>query len=293
MKTEDSYTQNKSLLKAIAILDSFSPNEPELSAAGVSLKSNIGKMTTHRILSTLTQSGFLEKDMVSGKYRIGPAIYMMSSLYLKTTNIPKAAEPVMQAMNALTGEVIVVNILDGRGNVMVLMREERKIGFRWSTHSTIPAYASAGGKLLLSNLSDRELDDIYPEEKLKKVAAKTISTKTQLKQQLKDIKKTDLAFTREEYLDGIESVASLIRNSKNEAVAALAIAMPLFGASKIKKLHLDKLVQLGASLISYRLGYAGGDLVVKDVNKMIDLWKQREQRPTTKITPRLRNKRRQ
>jgi DNA-binding IclR family transcriptional regulator len=213
---------------------------------------------------------------------------VLGSIYIENNDIYKSASPVVKKINELTGEVVTVNILDGRGNVRVLIREERKIGFRWSTHSSYPAYASAGGKLLMSNLSDGELDAIYPEEKLKKVAAKTISTKTQLKQQLREIQKTGVAFTREEYLDGIESVASLIRNSKNEVVATLGIAMPIFGVSKIKKLNLDKLVRLGASLISYRLGYTGGDSVVKDINEMIDLWKHPKQ--TLKFGHQRRNK---
>jgi hypothetical protein len=52
--------------------------------------------------------------------------------------------------------------------------------------------------------------------------------------------------------------------------------MPILGESKIKTLQLDKLVKLGASLISYRLGNMSGGLVVRDVNEMIYLWKQHE-----------------
>jgi DNA-binding IclR family transcriptional regulator len=200
-------------------------------------------------------------------------MYMLGSIYIENNPLYKAAIPVTKNVNELSGEVVTVVLLDTVGDVVVLIREERKIGFRWSTHSTYPAYASAGGKLLLSNLRDEEIDKLYPDEKLRKLTNNTISSKRELKQVLRNLKGKDLSFSREEYLEGIEAVASPIRNSSGEMVAALAIAMPVLGESKIDKLRLGDLVKLGASLISYRLGNFNGHQGVRDVDEMINLWK--------------------
>ena len=268
----------KSLDKAIAVLKCFTPVTPELKTSEVVNKIGIHRVTAHRLLETLSKANLLHKNTDRGVYTIGPELYVLGSIYIENNDIYRSASSVVKKINELTGEVVAVNVLDGRGDIMLLMREERQIGFRWGSHvsSLYPAYATAGGKALLSKLNEEEIDSLYPEERLNQLTANTISTKTKLKRELEKIRETRLAFTNEEYLDGIESVGSVIRDTTGKAVASLIIAIPLIGESKIQKLHLDKLVIFGASLISYRLGNISGDLVVRDINEMINLWKQHE-----------------
>lgn len=271
-------TGMKSLVKALSVLNAFSTDESELSATEISKKVQLPFSTTCRILSTLTNLRLIERNINTRKYSVGPELYVLGSLYIENNDIYRSASPVVKKINELTGEVVVVNVLDGRGDIMVLIREERQIGFHWGTHvsSTYPAYSTAGGKALLSDLSEEEIDNLYPEEKLKQLTPNTISTKTQLKRALIEIRETGLAFTSNEYLDGIESVGSLIHDTTGKAVASIVIALPILGKSKIKDWKLDKLVKLGASLISYRLGNMSRDLVVSDIDSMINLWKQHE-----------------
>jgi DNA-binding IclR family transcriptional regulator len=268
----------KSLDKAIAVLKCFTPETPELKTSEVASKIGIHRVTAHRLLETLALANLLYKDSNRGVYTIGPELYALGSIYIENNDIYRSASPVVKKINELTGEVVAINVLDSRGDIMLLMREERQIGFHWGSHvsSTFPAYATAGGKALLSQLSDEEIDRLYPEEKLKQLTANTISNKTQLKRELKEIRKTGLAYTNEEYLDGIESVGSIICDATDRCVASLILAIPKIGESKIHKLQLDKLIKLGANLISYRLGDRNGEPVVKDVNEMLDLWKQNE-----------------
>ena len=72
-----------------------------------------------------------------------------------------------------------------------------------------------------------------------------------------------------------------VRPRNTPAIAAIAIALPILGQSKIKDWKLDKLVKLGASLISYRFGNRSGDLVVSDIDSMINLWKQHKEQSIT------------
>jgi len=269
----------KSLDKAIAVLKCFTAETPELKTSEVASKVGMHRVTAHRLLETLSRENLLHKDNNRRVYTIGIELYALGSIYIENNDIYKSASPVVKKINELTGEVIAVNVSDSKGGIMLLMREERKTGFRWAAHisSVFPAYASAGGKALLSELSEEEIDNFYPEERLKQLTAKTISSKAQLKHELKEIRKTGLAYANEEYIDGIESVASVIRDATGKTVASLVIAEPILGESKITKMRLDKLVKLAASLISYRLGNMRGDMIVKNVNEMIDLWKRHEQ----------------
>lgn len=65
----------------------------------------------------------------------------------------------VETLNALTRETINISILD-RGNIILIVKEEPKNGaFRLTAHigSSIRAYGSTMGKVLLSELTEAEL----------------------------------------------------------------------------------------------------------------------------------------
>ena len=119
-----------SLLKAVSILQCFSYDEPELGISDIVRKVEMPRTTVHRILSTLLRTGLLTRQNNVGKYRIGPALYTMGSLYLVTTDILAAAEPVTELLNELTGEAVKISVFD-RGNVIVIKKEESKYDYRY------------------------------------------------------------------------------------------------------------------------------------------------------------------
>ena len=272
---------NKSLLKAIAVMKSFTPDELELGTVDIARKIGIPLTTTHRILATMTRGGLLEQNAKNGKYMIGPAFYALGSLYLGTTDIFKVAEPVTKALNDLTGEAVAIAILY-QGNVVLIMKEESKHDFRVVTHvgSILTAYASAMGKALLSELTETEIDRIIPEERLPPRTKKTIATKTELKLELEQIRKTGIAFDIEGNYEGVVGIASVIRDRSGKAVAAMSIPVPPFRTDQATRELIAKLVRLGTSLISYRLGYQDTVNPVRDIQEIRFWWKQKQAAPT-------------
>lgn len=268
----------KSVNKAISVLKRFNLQNLELSASEISKQVGMHRVTAHRLLETLLKAGLLEKSDNTSKYRIGPELYILGSLYLNTTDVVKAAEPVVKVLNDLTSESVSVSVLDS-GFITLVMREESKYGFRWATHigSIQPAYAPASGKALLSELSEVEIDRFYPEERLRPITKKTITTKTELKLELERIKKAGIAFCREELFDGIEGIAYVIRGANGKAVAAIGIGIPVFRIDEQKRERLAKLVKLGCSLSSYRLGYQDINSPVHTLQEIYSWWGQNQE----------------
>ena len=246
----------RSLLKAVSILQCFSYDEPELGIADILRKVEMPRTTVHRILSTLLSTKLLERESNSGKYRIGPALYMMGSLYLGTTDILAAAKPVTKLLNEITGDYVVLSVFD-RGNVVIIKKEESRHGFRYhhTVGTILPAYASAMGKAFLSELSESELDSLYPNENFKLLTSKAIATKAQLKKELEQIRTTGVSYDFEGNTEGLSCVGCVIRDATRKAVAAMSMGGPSHTFTEERKQQLGKLNKMGASLISYRLGY--------------------------------------
>jgi len=100
------------------------------------------------------------------KYTIDPELYIMGSIYASVTNILTPAMPVMKALNELTGEAVVLSVLDNR-YVRIITHEQPEYYFRYvvPVGHMRPAYASAMGRAMLSDLSDEEIDNLFPSPK--------------------------------------------------------------------------------------------------------------------------------
>jgi len=267
-----------SLLKAIAVLNTFSPDQPELKIADISLRLGIPVPTSYRILATLTKAGLLEKKSDKSTYVIGRTLYTVGSLYLITTDLFQAAAPVLQAINSITDEATNVCILDDNGYIIRLLREESKHALRHVVHvgSASPAYANAAGKALLSVLIDEEIDRLYPEEKLKQLTSKTVPTKTELKRELQQVRENDYAFISEQAYVGVDAFASLIRNASGSVIAAATIAVPIARMNEEKRKIFASLVRIEAGIISYRLGYQDRDQQIHQIADLYTWWQQNQ-----------------
>ena len=162
---------SNSALRVAAILSGFTQGEAELTAAEISRKTALPKSTVHYILMSLIITGLVVRNENSGKYAIGPKLFEIGSVYLRRIDIIRIAEPVVKALNALTNEGVTIGTLHG-GNMLRILTEESRQPVRYvlPMGESRPAYASSTGKALLSQLSNAEIDNIYPDEKLIQVA---------------------------------------------------------------------------------------------------------------------------
>jgi len=264
---------NRSIFRAVSILKSFTPSYLELSGAEISRKVNLHRATTHRMLTALTEYGMLRRIGKTGKYTVGPLLYQMGTLYLDTIDVYKAAKPIMEILRDLTREDIVMGMLE-RGNMVLIMKEESNLDFRIGRHvgESIPAYASSMGKALLSELTDAEVDNLYPGEKLQPVTEKTITTKSELKKLLHEVAETSIAFDQESGRIGVEGVASLVRDATGKAIASLCVSMPIFRANPARRQQLAKLVKMSAALVSSHLGYQDSDKPIPNIREIQSWW---------------------
>lgn len=264
----------KSIWKAISIIKAFNLDELNLSAAELAQKVEIPKPTSYRIIATLVKGGLIEQNANTGKYRIGVDLFVQGSLYLNSTDTLTIAEPVMEKLNELTEEAINLAILD-KTNIVFIMKEETKGAFRFFRHigSVIPAYASAMGKALLSELTEAELDDLFPDEKLQPLTNKTIATKTELKQELEQIRSTGTSIDIEGNIEGATGIASVIRGANGNAIAAMSITIPMFKLNEDTRKRLAMLIKMGCSIVSYRLGYQVPNSVF-NISEIQSWWEQ-------------------
>ena len=69
--------------RALAVLWCFSRNTPELTLTQIAEQVGLNKSTAHRLLATLNQNRFLQRDTATGAYRPGPRLVQ----FVRTENL--------------------------------------------------------------------------------------------------------------------------------------------------------------------------------------------------------------
>ncbi|MBM3573895.1 MAG: helix-turn-helix domain-containing protein, partial [Alphaproteobacteria bacterium] len=72
----------KSLVKIVRILDCFSPIKRTLSLAEICTLTGYPRSTTHRLVASLREVGFLEQDRQRDRYRLGLKLFQLGNVVL-------------------------------------------------------------------------------------------------------------------------------------------------------------------------------------------------------------------
>ncbi len=250
-----------SIVKALRVLEIFSRDEPERGVTEISELLKIHKSSISRIISTLAFAGFLEKNPLTGKYRLGFKLVDLGSRVLGHYDLRDHASPFMVDLAKRTKEIIHLSVLDktdivyldkkGEGQTLTV---STKVGGR------SPAHACGMGKVLLSGLSREELEKFLASSSFAKLTPKTISEVPRLLKELDRIRKSGFAVDDEESFLGIRCVAAPIYGKNGKIEAALSITVPKQRMDQKRMEELKREVVETARAISKRveIGMGGG-----------------------------------
>ena len=243
-----------SVKKALELLDHFTVERPELSLAEISREVDAHKSSVFRVLTTLKASGFLEKDSLSGKYRLGLKILDLAGRVWGCHDIRQIAAPFMEELARQTEEVIHLAVLDGADIVYLEKKGQGQIlTVATRVGGRNPAYASSMGKILLADLSESELKGILGQGKLKKLTPNTIDEIPKLIKELASIRKQGFALDNEETFPGIRCVGAPIRDARGRVIAAVSATVPAQRMDDKRIRELWRLVTNTARMISERV----------------------------------------
>jgi DNA-binding IclR family transcriptional regulator len=246
--------QLSSVKKALKILGAFSANQPELGVTEISNILNSHKSSVFRILSTLVSEGFVEKNPVTNKYRLGLKLVDLGNQILGRYDLRGHAGPFMEALARKTNEIIHLSILD-RNEIVYLDKKGEGQPLTVSTKigGRSPAHACAMGKALLAGLPSHGLANVLELGPLAKLTPATIATIPKLLKELDRVRKQGYAVDDEESFAGIRCVAAPVVGGKGNVVAAISATVPKqrMGQKRMKEIR-DHVIDT-ARLISKRI----------------------------------------
>jgi DNA-binding IclR family transcriptional regulator len=118
-----------------------------------------------------------------------------------------------------------------------------------------PLYATSGGKVILANLPDAEIDSYLATSVLEAVTPKTITSAEDLRRELATVRRDGVAFSFEEYTPGIIGVGAPILSAAGRPLGSLNIAMPAVRYSAEMRGRAADALQRAAREISRRAAH--------------------------------------
>lgn len=196
---------------------------------GITLQEITNSLEMHRsnvfrYLKTLVNSGWLEYDTETCRYRIGIKPIQIAGSSLNQLDLRAIAHPFLKELVDETCLAIHLGVLNGSSIVYIDKVENNSpIQMRSRPGMMAPAHCTAMGKVLLATFSTQKVDALVGEE-LHSYTPNTITTISELLEDLKNIRERGYAIDNEENEMGIGCVAAAIFGYENIAIGAVSLS---------------------------------------------------------------------
>ncbi len=245
----------QSIDRAFEILEALGNNPEGMLVKELSAQLGLNKSTVSRILSTLAEHGYVEKNK-NNYYRIGMKMVDLCSLYLNSLQLKTEALPFLEELRAQTGMIIHLGTMN-ENEVVYLekissfqnIRMYSQIGKRAYMHST------SLGKAMLSCLKEKDIEIIINQKGMPAITEKTCTDYEKFLQDLALCKQRGYAIDDEENEMGVRCVAAPIFDYRGNVIAAVSATgfLDMFPEEKIEK--IAEYVKKCAGNISRSMGY--------------------------------------
>lgn len=225
---EKQNTQNVEIIKmverALTVLDLLRTKRERLGVNEIAKTCGLNQSTTFRILKTLEKSGWVFQ-LNDGRYIVGQKISFVTekdNLYLALRDV---ARFVMEQYTAQYGQAM--NLMVREGTCCTILQQSRTnsiVDYIPPLFSNLPFYACACGKILLSELPVKLVEQIISTCEMKPLTSHTITDPEQFWQTLRATAKQGYAFDNKESAENGSCIAVPIRDHEGTIIAALSFS---------------------------------------------------------------------
>lgn len=233
---------SSSLSNALKILNLFTIEEPEFTLSELANRMGLGYSTVHRMSTTLLEDGFLAKDPMTKKVRLGSSLHAFEKIILSYYEICSFSNPILEKLVNDTGESAHLAII--KDNKVVYLQKIDNMNYitiESYEGKQNPIHATSSGQAILAFRSKDEINEVI-NRGLTAYTERTITNSKQFAEQLLRIRQQGYAYSKEELHEGISSIAAPVKGLPY----SIGIAGPTSRISTHKLQDLIKFVKEAA-----------------------------------------------
>lgn len=248
----------QSVTRVIRILETLCARPGPTSLADLSRELNTPKSSLAALLRGLSEEAFVVP--LDGGWRLGPGAFGLGGALAEARRRLQSSDLIRDGMRSLaarSGETVLYGVRDHAGQTMTYVEaieSPNPVRFTVAVGDRRPLYGSAGGRALLSALSEDSLWAYLEALRPQALTPATLTDKQRLADAVAEARREGVIQTVDQAAEGVTGTASLIRDAAGEAIGALILAAPS-GRTLERRAEFALMVKAEAELISRSLGY--------------------------------------
>ncbi len=237
--------------RAATLLDAISRYSMPVTLKALSADTNLAPSTAFRILHSLIDNRFVERDS-KGKYLLSGRLLRLSNYPNNSVDFRKVAIPYMEKLRDKFGETI--NLTTREGDVVIYVEKalpNRMMHVQQMIGSRAPLHVTGVGKMMLGMEGEEGIKGYAQRTNLPTYTRNTFSSLDELVKECMGCAEQGFAFDNEEAEIGVGCIGVLLYDRYGEVVAGLSVSAPI---NRRRDEWLNDLMAAGKSL-SAELGY--------------------------------------
>ena len=193
--------------KCFSVLELLASRERPFCISEIARALGYSKSTVYNMLHTLVDLEVLEPTK-ENTFRFGARLYALGKSAGHGSDLISTVHPYLEQINQRTGLSVFLGIRsDGHAVILDKVDSPDDIKVSSETGMRIPLLAGAGGKVLLSLLSEAEQDGLLSENKPRPFTPNSCVGRKEYKEMIKKARQEGFAFDDEEYIEGVRALA--------------------------------------------------------------------------------------
>lgn len=214
--------------RSFAILEHVASSHNPVDVLDIIASLKLPKATAYRLVDWFVTHGYLSREPGRRRLIIGPKLTTLAFGALSSSMRNDAPHVVLQRLVRTLNETCNIGTLLN-GEVVYLDRVEAEdwpLRLHYTSGSRVPLHCSAIGKLYLALAPSPRRKRLLQSLDLRRFTERTITEGSKLDAELRQVRKEQVSFDREEYLAGVICIAVPVTGKNGEMLAALAIQAP-------------------------------------------------------------------
>ena len=255
--------------RCLAIIELLAEGARAMPLGDIAERLALPKSAAHRLLATLVDLGWAEKDAATSFYSLTMRLAVLGQQFYVATGIPDICQPHLDRLARSCHEFARLAVVDGHSLVWVAHAQGASSGLMYQpslASNMVPLFATASGKAWLATLSsERALSILAKNGGIRNADRYGPNVVRSIEALLREIKATarrgyGLAFSEAEF--GVTAIAAAIRiDDDGPALGTVSIAGPSARITEKRGHELAPLVLQTARELSnlwpLRVGAAG------------------------------------
>ena len=212
------------LARGLRVIAAFRHTQRQMTLSEVAESAKLPKPSARRALLTLATLGFVEVDGRS--FRLTPRILTIASAYLGSNTISDIVQPACERISQRTGEACFAAVLDQQNIVFIAHAMPRQsINLAPAIGLCLPAFSTAAGRVILSQMSDRELQEWLTRLDPQPRTEFTVTDKRRLREVIGQARLDGFCISDKEAYLNRRAIAFPLRRRDGLSVAALSLTI--------------------------------------------------------------------